>query len=62
MSQPTYLYHGDKFTAPDLKGALCTAVRTPAGKCIRGKNANMLVEFSTGAVHVVLARQLRKQA
>lgn len=62
MNVPTYLYRGDRLTAPELKGQLCQAVRTKAGKCIRGRNANMLVQFETGAVHVVLARQLRKIA
>ena len=32
----------------------------PDGKCIRGKNGNMLVEFETGEKVVVLGRLLRK--
>lgn len=55
-----YTYRGDKHTAPELRGQPCQAVRNTAGKCIRGKNSNMLVQFNNGAVHVVLARQLRK--
>jgi hypothetical protein len=54
-----YIYHGDKFTDNELKGAECSAVRREDGKCIRGKNSNMLVEFN-GIKHVVLARRLRK--
>lgn len=54
-----YTYRGDRFTNPDLKGKQCVAVRRPDGKCIRGRNGNMLVSFN-GIVTVVLARQLRK--
>ena len=57
---PTYLYRGDRLTSPELRHQLCQAVRRADGRCIRGLNANMLVRFTTGAVHVVLARQLRK--
>lgn len=57
---PTYLYRGDRLTAPELKGQLCQAIRTKIGKCIRGRNSNMLVCFKNGERHVVLARQLRK--
>ncbi|NVO33479.1 hypothetical protein [Hymenobacter lapidiphilus] len=55
-----YTYRGDKHTAEHLKGQPCEAVRNAAGKCIRGRNANMLVRFANGDQHVVLARQLRK--
>ncbi|GAB2866079.1 hypothetical protein [Hymenobacter ruber] len=55
-----YCYRGDKHTDEALKGKPCRAVKNVAGKCIRGKNANMLVEFAGGIRHVVLARQLRK--
>lgn len=55
-----YTYRGDRLTSSALAGQTCRAVRRPDGKCIRGANANMLVEFETGAKHVVLARQLRK--
>jgi hypothetical protein len=54
-----YVYKGDRFTGPDLKGRTCTAIRRVDGKCIRGKNGNMLVEFN-GKKVVVLARHLRK--
>ena len=54
-----YTYRGDRFTSSNLKGKPCHAVRRPDGKCIRGKNRNMLVEFESG-IHVVIARQLRK--
>lgn len=54
-----YIYKGDKLTAASLKGKQCMAVRRPDGKCIRGKNGNMLVDFEGNRV-VVLARQLRK--
>jgi hypothetical protein len=55
----TYTYRGDRMTDPDLKGNECSAVLRPDGKCIRGKNSNMLVSFN-GKPVVVLARQLRK--
>ncbi len=54
-----YIYHGDRFTDHELKGKECSAVLRPDGKCIRGKNSNMLVSFN-GKPVVVLARQLRK--
>jgi hypothetical protein len=55
-----YRYRGDGFTSPVLKGAICHPVRRADGKCIRGRNGNMLVEFARGERHVVLGRQLRK--
>jgi hypothetical protein len=55
----TYKYLGDKYTSPELKGATCTAVRRPNGKCIRGKNGSMLVDFN-GVHHVIIGRLLRK--
>lgn len=54
-----YIYRGDRFTDDQLKGKECKAVRRPDGKCIRGKNSNMLIEMD-GKKIVVLARQLRK--
>lgn len=54
-----YTYLGDRLTDPRLKGKQCTAVRSN-GKCIRGKNGNMLVRFASGESVVVLGRQLRK--
>ncbi|MCC3156452.1 hypothetical protein LJ737_04340 [Hymenobacter sp. 15J16-1T3B] len=58
MSQ--YRYQGDKHTAPEMRGAVCSAVRDSRGKCIRGRNGSMLVDFETHGRHVVLGRQLRK--
>lgn len=46
-------------TAPGLKGSRCNAVKREDGKCIRGKNGSMLVEFE-GKKHVVIGRLLRK--
>jgi len=57
---PEYTYRGDKLTDPRLKEQRCSAVRRPDGKCIRGKNGNMLVRFAGGEMVVVLGRQLRK--
>lgn len=54
-----YIYKGDRFTDPDLKGRTCRAIRRKDGKCIRGKNGNMLVDFD-GLIVNVIARQLRK--
>jgi hypothetical protein len=54
-----YTYLGDRLTRPELKGIGCNAVRVN-GKCIRGRNSNMLVETSTGERVNVLARLLRK--
>jgi hypothetical protein len=54
-----YIYRGDLFTDDQFKGKECSAVRRPDGKCIRGKNGSMLVEFNRKKVNV-LARQLRK--
>jgi hypothetical protein len=54
-----YVYYGDRNTATTLKGKSCCAVRIN-GKCIRGKNGNMIVKFENEAVHVVIARLLRK--
>lgn len=55
-----YIYLGDKLTRNDLKNIECKAVRKPNGRCIRGRNSNMLVELSTGEIINVLARRLRK--
>jgi hypothetical protein len=38
---------------------VCKPVLTSTGKCIRGKNGNMLVSFQSGICNV-LARQLRR--
>ncbi len=55
-----YIYLGDRMTDPQLKGSRCQAVERTDGKCIRGRNGNMLVEFDTGRVAVVIGRLLRK--
>lgn len=54
-----YKYLGDRMTDPKFKGQQCEAIRNKAGKCIRGKNGNMLVSFN-GLPVVVIARLLRK--
>ena len=57
-----YIYHGDrlaKLTSSPYAGKQCKAVRKD-GKCIRGRNSNMLVEFADGKQQVVLAKMLRK--
>ena len=56
----TYRYIGDRLTDPALKGAHCDAVRRPNGKCIRGKNGTMLVEFESGRKAIIIGRLLRK--
>lgn len=55
-----YKYLGDRITDIKYKGQFCAAIRQPNGKCIRGKNANMLVRFEDGSTVVILARLLRK--
>lgn len=54
-----YIDHGDKLTDIKYKKQPCKAVRVN-GKCIRGKNSNMLVEFANGDQVVIMARMLRK--
>ncbi|HEV7783530.1 MAG TPA: hypothetical protein VGO58_19785 [Chitinophagaceae bacterium] len=56
----SYTYRGDRFTDLKYKDKVCEGVLTREGKCIRGRNGNMLVIFD-GVKTVVLARQLRKQ-
>ena len=58
----TYRYRGDRWTDVALRGAFCEAVRQPDGRCVRGRNGNMLVRFASGVVVVVMGRQLRKVA
>ena len=55
-----YLYLGDRLTRPELRNARCDAVRNRRGKCIRGRNGNMLVRFESGLRCVVLGRRLRR--
>jgi hypothetical protein len=54
-----YIYLGDRNTDALLKKQYCKAVRK-SGKCIRGKNGSMLVEFPGGRKQVILGRLLRK--
>jgi hypothetical protein len=55
-----YIYLGDRNTDPSIKGKECNAVRRADGKCIRGRNGSMLVEFGNGTKTVVMGRLLRK--
>jgi hypothetical protein len=54
-----YIYRGDKITGKRFKDQVCFAVLHENGKCIRGRNGNMLVIFGKQKA-VVLARQLRR--
>jgi len=54
-----YKYLGDKFTDKKLKNTCCCSVHRTDGKCIRGKNGNMLVEFN-GIKTIIAGRLLRK--
>jgi hypothetical protein len=56
-----YVYLGDRNTDAALKKQPCKAVRRSDGKCIRGKNGSMLVQFGDGKKYVVMGRLLRKQ-
>jgi hypothetical protein len=55
-----YVYLGDRNTKDVLKKQHCKAVRRANGKCIRGKNGSMLVEFENEIKAVVVGRLLRK--
>jgi hypothetical protein len=59
MRQYTYL--GDRLTDPELKGKECRALERPDGKCIRGRNGTMLVQFEGGRKANVIGRLLRKK-
>ena len=54
-----YLYRGDRYTDDKYKLQPCSPVLSSTGKCIRGRNGNMLVSFQSGSC-IVLARQLRR--
>ena len=60
MDEMDYIYLGDRLTRPELRRMPCRAVRRSDGKCIRGRNGNMLVEFGDVGKCVVLGRLLRK--
>jgi hypothetical protein len=53
-----YIYRGDRLTDIKYRMQYCNPVLNRYGKCIRGRNGNMLVMFETGICNV-LARQLR---
>ena len=55
-----YKYLGDRFTDEKYKGALCSAVRRKDGKCIRGKNGNMLVKFSSGEIVNIVGKSIKE--
>jgi hypothetical protein len=56
-----YAYLGDRLTDSKYKNNVCVAVTNAKGKCIRGRNGNMLVSFE-GTYVVVPARRLRRMA
>jgi hypothetical protein len=56
----TYIYLGDRMTDAKYKKQECDAVKRADGKCIRGRNGNMLVKFANGETVNVLGRLLRK--
>jgi hypothetical protein len=60
MDEMDYIYLGDRLTRLELRRMPCRAVRRLNGKCIRGRNGNMLVEFPGVGKVVVLGRLLRK--
>lgn len=59
-SRMEYTYLGDKNTVLGLKRRPCRAVRRADGKCIRGRNGNMLVEFEKFGRMVIMGRLLRR--
>ena len=56
-----YIYLGDRLTSPYWRGMPVNAVRRADGRCIRGRNGNMLVEDVHGNRCVVLGRLLVKR-
>lgn len=56
----THYYRGDRWTAEELRGVFCTLPKRKDGKCIRGRNGNILVQLEDGRRVVVAGRQLRK--
>lgn len=54
-----YTYRGDRLTTAALRGLQCDPVRRADGKCVRGRNGNMLVVDAQGRRYVVPGRQLR---
>ena len=60
MDEMDYIYLGGRLTRPELRRMPCRAGRRLDGKCIRGRNGNMLVEFPGVGKVVILGRLLRK--
>lgn len=62
-----YVYLGDAYTRPELRGAPCDPVSGPSRSktgrgrvvVIRGRNRNQLVRFADGTQVVVAGRFLR---
>lgn len=59
MTDRHYIYLGDRLADSRYSRQPCAAATRPDGKCIRGKNGNMLVRFGDEKV-VVLGRRLRR--
>lgn len=56
-----YIYHGDKLTDKKYKGQICTGIINPkTGKFRRGKNGNMLINFTEFGQVLIIGRCLRK--
>lgn len=56
-----YTYLGDRWTAPELRGMQCDAVRDQRGKCTVGRS-KALVVTPDGRRYVVNRRRLRLNA
>lgn len=61
MRGQEYTYMGDRLTRDELRRAECRACLRADGRCIRGRNGNMLVDFHGRGKIVVLGRLLRKK-
>ena len=59
--RPTYTYLGDRLTDPRFRRQSCEALRNAEGKCVRGPNGSMLVQFANGPATVVIGRLLRRR-
>lgn len=55
-----YRYLGDRLTAAELRGALCSAVLRADGKCIVGRGAMLVLFDGERFPRCVLRRMLRK--
>jgi hypothetical protein len=56
----THLFLGDRWTDPKLRHQPCGTVKRADGRCIRGRNGNILVVLPSGRRVVVPGRRLRK--